>query len=518
VRELLEPRFAAGMGLETKLRVLHLTEAADGRFAWFDSLVEKPGLCVLRGSGLMRREEEGWKCVHHDLVFLVPNDALDLIAGPGPFLTPVEPAALREDFALLRKTLEDWHPALYVYETKEDLDHLFDETLARIDGPMTPLELETLIAPLVARVHCVHTRIQLPVPHYMARLRSATFLPVDPQVIDGRLYVRTCYLDESRERALLAPGAEILRIGDLSAAELISRLMASVPSDGGIESQKLWEVNFRFHLHHAICFGSPERFGLRVRPHGSEEVHDLSVPALGYEQWRVAVEARGPELPPWPSHVLETRILPEENLAILVHPTFGPPDEERFTRELEGFFTRLEEKAIGNLIVDLRQNPGGEPSQGALLVSYLAEEPFTYFCFDPEENSPLDAFALRAFTRPREPAEHRFRGRVFVLIGGRNTSTAGHVLSLLKQQGRVEMIGQPSGATFTCNDNSKEIELPATGLRVKIARTTYLAAVTSLPPGVGVQPDHDVRRTVWGMLADLDVEMEVALKLVREDR
>ena len=513
IREWLEPYFAAGQRIGSRLLVLRVTEAVDGRFAWFDSLSEKPELCLLRGSGLMRREEGKWRVVHHDLAFLIPNDMLGLVTGPSPFLTPVAPAALREDLHLLRETLEGRHPALYVYETKEDMDRLFDEALARIDAPMTPLEFETLIAPLVARAHCVHTCIQLPGPHHVARLSSSTFLPADPQVIDGRLYVRTSYVDEG---TLLEPGAEILRINGLAAPEVIARLMANVPSDGGIESLKLWEVNFRFHLHYATHIGSPERFDLRVRPFGSEGVQELSVPALSYAQWRTAVEERGPALPPWPSQELETRILRDEDLAILAHPTFGPTDEARFTRELREFFARLDEAGIGKLIVDLRQNPGGKPSQGALLVSYLAEEPFTYFRFDPEKNSPFDAFALRTFTRPREPAEHRFRGRIFVLIGGRSTSTAGHVLSLLKQQGRVVMIGQESGATWTCNDNSKAITLPATGIRVKIARTTYQAAVTGLPPGVGVQPDHEVHRTVEDMLAGRDAEMELARRLARE--
>lgn len=115
------------------------------------------------------------------------------------------------------------------------------------------------------------------------------------------------------------------------------------------------------------------------------------------------------------------------------------------------------------------------------------------------------------------PAERRFAGRIFVLIGGRNTSTAGHVISLLKQQGRVVLIGQDSGATFTCNDNSRDLTLPTTGIRVHIARTTYRAAVTGLPAGVGFQPDREVRRTVEDMFAGRDPELELARRLIREE-
>ncbi len=151
-----------------------------------------------------------------------------------------------------------------------------------------------------------------------------------------------------------------------------------------------------------------------------------------------------------------------------------------------------------------------------MLVSYLAAEPFTYGRLDPSKNSLADAFALRKFAQPRPPAKHRFRGKIFVLIGGRNTSTAGHVISVLKRQGQVVFIGQESGATWTCNDNSKDIILPATGIRVHIARTTYRAAVKGFSAGIGIQPDHEVHPTVEDMLAGRDPEMELALRLIRE--
>ncbi len=518
VRRALESWFASGQGLETELVAVNATESEDGRFAWFDARLDKPSLCEMRGSGLLRREADGWKLVHYDFAFVIPNGLIELVTGPSPFRRPVDAGALREDFALLRRTLEEWHPALYVYESQEEIDRLFDETLARVDAPMTPLEFETLIGPVVARVHCSHTRIQLRGPHYAARMHSSTFLPVDPQVIDGRLWVRTSYVDQTaaRESSLLVPGTELLEIDGRPARAIINQLVAVIPADGHIRTLPLWELNWRFHLHYATHFGSPERFALRVRTPGSDQVHELSVPALSFAQWRAAVDEFGPRAPGWPLDELETQILPDEDLAILLHPNFRPSQPEEFSRELEEFFVRIGEEGIGNLIVDLRPNAGGDPERGSELVSYLTDEPYVYFRLDPEQNSVLDALALRSFTQAREPAEHFFHGRIFVLIGGRNTSTAGHVLSLLDQQGRVVLIGEESGATWTCNDNSKEITLPATNIRVKIARTTYQAAVTGLPPGVGVQPDHVVQRTVEDMLGGRDPAMDRARRLARE--
>lgn len=512
-RELLAPYFAAGHGMTSELVVLNITESEDGRFAWFDARLDKKRLCELRGSGLLHRGEDGWKIVLNNLAFPVPNDLIGLTAAEGGFTEPLEVAALREDYALLRKTLEDWHPALYVYESKEDIDRLFEETLAHLTEPMTALEFETLISLVIARVHCVHTRVLPTHSHRYTRVRASTYLPVHPQVIGGRLYVRYCYVDDPA----LAPGTELLEINGRSAQEVIERLLAVISSDGRIRSQQIAMVNDDFCLLYATHLGSPSSFDLVVRGRNSGEKQDLSLPALTPDRWSAGVQRRGPQPRLGPGRELETEILADEDLAILTHRNFGPADPTVFRSSLEAFFARLADEEIGDLIVDLRLNPGGRPEQGSLLVSYLVNEPYTYFQFDPEKNSLRDAMALRLFTQAQPPAEHHFKGRIFMLIGGRNTSTAGHVISILKQAGRVVFIGQESGATWTCNDNSKDLVLPATGIQVHIARTTYQAAVSGFPPGVGIQPDHEVQPTVEAMLAGRDLEMELARKLAGEE-
>ena len=353
-REMLAPYFAAGHGMTSELVVLNITESEDGRFAWFDARLDKKRLCELRGSGLLHRGEDGWKIVLHNLAFPVPNEMIGLTAAEGGFTEPLEVAALREDFALLRETLEDWHPALYVYESKEDIDRLFEETLARLTEPMTALEFETLISPVIARVHCVHTHVLRTHSHHHSRVRASTYLPVHPQVIDGRLYVRYCYVDEPA----LAPGTELREINDRPAQEVIERLLGVISSDGRIQSQKIARVNDEFSLLYATHLGSPSSFDLVVRSRYSEEERTLSLPALSPDRWGAGVRERGPRPRPGPGLELETEILAGEDLAILTHRNFQPADPAALTSSLEAFFARLADEEIGNLIVDLRLSPG----------------------------------------------------------------------------------------------------------------------------------------------------------------
>lgn len=517
MRGFLNPAFAAGPGRDAHLVVLRVTESRDGGFAWFESIVDRPARCEMRTTGLLRRVEARWRIVFYNRAFAVPNELIDHVVRGGHYTKPCPPAKLREDFALLRRTLEEEHPARYDYVDESTFARVGDEIAAAIDAPMTPLEFERLITPVVALVQCVHTRIDRSGAHERAARRHGTYLPVDPQVIDDRLWVRLCYVDETMpaERDTLAPGAEILAINGRGAAAMLEHLLARIPADGGIRTRRLAEVNDWFPFLYATHVESPERYTLRVRPRGSEEVREVSVPALSYAEWLVKSREAGRPLAPGLLPALETRILPEEDLAILTLRTFGPPDLGACATAQQEFFARVEADGIGNLIVDLRANGGGDPYLGSLLVSFLAEEPFAYLqC--AEHEVPFDLLGVARLLGKQKPDRHRFRGRAFVLIGGHNSSTAGHVLAWLKQQGRVVMIGETSGATWICNDNSRDLVLPNSGLRLRIARTTYRTAVTGMPAGVGIAPHHEVLLTVEEMRAGRDPVLEFARELARQ--
>ena len=464
------------------------------------------------------------KIVQFHLSMPIPNELLaefvqtGAAGDPGPFTRPLSRDDLVEDFLVLRRTLESWHPALYRYETRADVDRAFDAALRDIKEPMTALQFETLITPVIARAHCVHTRILPTEESQAARASASTFLPGEVQVIGDRLYLCRNYSDSSE----LLPGAEILGINGRPAGEILERLLSMSSSDGFIQSHKLSELNDGFAWLYAVHIESPPQFRLELVLPGVGGERLVDVPALSYWDFEARRRERGSVRPPDPKQDLETTILADEDTAILALHTFRPANLAGCVEELSEFFLRLREEQVGNLILDLRRNTGGEPALGLLLVSYLANARFTYFALDCKDASRLPALwavSMSRFYAPYEPAQDFFQGeRILVLIGGRCTSTCGHVLSLLKHQGRSMFIGQESGATFTCNDNSRDLTLPNTGIQVHIARNTFRTPVTGLPPGRGIVPDYPVQRALQQVLNGVDVELDRARRLIREGR
>lgn len=50
-----------------------ITLAADGQVAWFDEQLTNEGYGELRGTGVLRLEDERWRLAHYSMTFTVPN-------------------------------------------------------------------------------------------------------------------------------------------------------------------------------------------------------------------------------------------------------------------------------------------------------------------------------------------------------------------------------------------------------------------------------------------------------------
>lgn len=68
----------------------HIYHSKDGRIAWFEELLDTwMGVC--RGSGVLKKTEEGWKIAHYNLTVTVPNEVIE------GFIALVKKAPVKKD-------------------------------------------------------------------------------------------------------------------------------------------------------------------------------------------------------------------------------------------------------------------------------------------------------------------------------------------------------------------------------------------------------------------------------------
>ena len=71
---------------------------------------------------------------------------------------------VRQDFSMLRDSLQDLQPSLYRYQSKATIGHIFDSCFATIRDSMTVPDFYALTSFVVATIGDRHTNCKLPDP------------------------------------------------------------------------------------------------------------------------------------------------------------------------------------------------------------------------------------------------------------------------------------------------------------------------------------------------------------------
>lgn len=69
------PYFAQGRGWAYRPHDRHVMFSKEGRLAWFDEQLHSEKYGELRGTGVLRKTDSGWKLLHYSMTFTVPNEA-----------------------------------------------------------------------------------------------------------------------------------------------------------------------------------------------------------------------------------------------------------------------------------------------------------------------------------------------------------------------------------------------------------------------------------------------------------
>jgi len=456
-----------------------------------------------------------------------------------------EPKQLQEDFQILRQALEESQSGLYRYTKKTELDQVFDRAEKSLDRPMDFYEFYRLMMPTIAAIKCGHTTLDLP-PEVREDIEQLPRFPFDVKILDSNAYI---FRDYAKGGALA--GREIQSINGFPATSIISRMLAAVSKDGDIQSSRQREVSNFFGEQLITLLGLRAPYDVLLgNASGNNRTERVQVAGLKRAEMVRLAKMLYPQDQP-ARKFAELKFLDDGQIAHLTYSEFGTNVDEG--REfLKRTFEAIQAKGSRALILDVRENAGGEDELGELLLSYLTDTPFRYyddiivnkwkgrFSFTAKYTEPhMDLIVPEGVAEPRadgkahitlasepllglqQPSKPTFGGRVYVLVDGGSFSTTAEFLSVLQSHHRGAFIGEESGGGYYGNTSgsSARIVLPHTKLVVYIpAMDGYLAVSGSHDAARGVIPDYPIKQTINDLIAGVDKDYDLALNLARQNR
>jgi hypothetical protein len=451
---------------------------------------------------------------------------------PERFGQTFTPEELGADLAAMRRVFEEVHPDLYYFTTPEVIDRRMDEALAALEGPMTRVEFFPVAARFAASFGDGHTYAGIPFEEWSRHVSSGA--PVFPFEVEWREDA-LLLLWVGPEEDPVAPGDELLSVDGIPAQELVSTFLAQ-RSSPVVSSLDRLSASFQMHL---WLNGIEAPFAIECRT----------------AEGPVGLEREG-----IPFGVLHSRRAAEASYDYDYERIRGDVGYLDFRRMVDGAaFDELLERAFADLrahppaglIVDLRQNPGGDSRLGQALLDYVNDQPYRMAASKHWKMSAR----MRSFLKQHVPAwlrwlplQHlhpmgrklwsvpegeivvlegevvqpgenalRFDGPVCVLIGPRTASSATMTADAIEAFDLATLLGEETGAVPNAFGEIYPFDLPGTHLPMGVSSALFVRASGDATDRRGVRPDIEVVASAADVLMGRDEVLELALDWVREE-
>jgi hypothetical protein len=443
-----------------------------------------------------------------------------------------------KDIDYTEKYLIKFHPDPFRYISKDSLHAFVQYTKSKIDTQLTEMQARFYIKRIVAKIGCGHTDVGASKKYTKAVAKlSRPALPLNTFVVDTtRLFI----LNNLSKDSLLVPGDEVLSIDRRSVKSILQTIYSISTSDGYNTTYKKQGTKYQwFKYYYSFCYGFKPNYVVTIR-HKDQSVSSHTLDAI--------------------STLKDTLIAPKKDTVICLAKTktcnysILKDDKSIGVIDINGFkgrnwysffrksFRDIQQKKIEHLVIDLRDNGGGQINDGMNMLSYLLDKT-QYLPFDRKANlmmfnpkykmgignrlTPLvfTLFMPKTFyygrlrhyfiTFPRR--KYAYKGQVYVLVNGKSFSMSAVAASYLKYKAQAVIIGEETGGNLTGSNAviSGKIYLPYTKIQVFIPMYHLYHQIDVKNDGHGLKPDHPTFYTKDDILNGVDLDLIKVFELVK---
>lgn len=416
------------------------------------------------------------------------------------------------DLDALIYTLGEVHPNMFSVCEQSELFRSVNLVKQQIPDSVSTVELFKRVAPLVAKIGDGHTMLRFPYNDYFtpSTLRFPLFVNVMP---DYTLRVKSC-IDNT-----IPQDAEILSINGISSKELLETMMEYV--SGERDFFRLERIDYEFPALFEMLYKS-EKYDVAYQLKNGKKKFETTLYSTAWEEMKPRMPKNSKKQVATPDYSF--RLIEGKPIAIMDFNRFNNPKNMQLFAD--SMFLALREKNITNLIIDLRNNGGGNSAVGDVLFRYVSPKPFLqmgkalmritpttlrlqgkqqpapgWYFYNSEENGKLIA--------PLTKEKGHYEGNVYLLISHHTFSSAGSFAWAFKQFDMGTVIGEESGGMNVSFGDILYYKLPVSGLYCTISFKRFWQYGASEKDIHGTLPDYEVPQAE---------ALDVAFKLIKKSK
>lgn len=461
-------------------------------------------------------------------------------AADTPDDTPLPAATVRADFDALYQGLQKAHADLYAHRPKAAYDTLYTTMRESFARPMTPFAVRVAFQKFTAFGNVAHARIDFPDDAYQAfRDKGGLSFPIYLRIADGRAYVG----ENLSGNSVITPGDEILTLNGTAMQDWLTRTGENISADTPYIAHSLLEFMFPQYLW--LELGEVPTFQLTLRGDNGQ-IYKAVISASSRDAQRAAADMQ-PARFTLAANERKAEMLDGTTAYLRPGPfyNFEAPDHvwdnTAFVAFIDTAFERFIKAGATALVIDLRENPGGDNSFSDAMLAWIADRPFR-FCsafrvrssdaaaasnqarLDANPGAATGASGMYArkyaetprgevfdfeipYARPRDGKS--FKGKVYVLINRHSYSNAVNVAAMVQDYGFGTIVGEKTSDMATTYGAMETFTLPATGIVVSFPKA-HIIRPSGDPRSDGVTPDWVIASPIKPAETDLVLETLLA--------
>ena len=379
------------------------------------------------------------------------------------------------DIDALAYTLGEVHPDLFSVCRQTDWFGAIHRVKAALPDSMTPVELFRRVAPLVSMLGDGHTMLRIPYNEVFTadRLRLPMIVGV---TTDGRLLSKGCV------DGAVPFDAQILSVNGRSATEMLTAMRPYV--SGERDFFVLSRLNADFMALFEMLYES-DHYVVEYRSGTDGTVHRVTLEPSTFAEIENRIQRPDRETVKKDglSEPYTFRILKDKGVAVMDFRSFDNP--ERMQAFADSMLTVLQNDNIKRLIIDVRQNGGGNSRVGDVLLRYLSPQPFVQMQKALVRVTPVTQRLLNStntapgwywhevpdsgFLEPYTTGQRHFDGETMLLTSHYTFSAAASFAWAFKAFGVGKVVGEETGGMGVSFGDFVRYSLPVSKLLCTIS-------------------------------------------------
>ena len=409
------------------------------------------------------------------------------------FTTILMPASLsqEEKIAGLGKC---WAEAKYNFANFDlipdvNWDSLYQSFIPKVMETSSTLQYYKVLQNFYQNLRDGHTSVTMPYQYYKERTGT---IPLEVRWIENKVIV-TRNISELKEEQSIKPGMELIAFNNTPILQYIKENIS--PYIKFSSSRDSIERIYRFEL-------LPGKAGNEVALTFKSPDGKTITQTIKYK----AVEKY------WEPYPLVSYKVLKGNIGYLQINSFN---DNKVVSIFDSLFNSIAQ--TNALIIDIRNNGGGNGSNGFEILGCLTDKPFyqgktILRHYRPVGRAWGNTEESQILTDDWKPYKNKLYTKpVIVLTSAATYSAAEDFTSVFKSMNRGKIIGSTTGGS---TGQPITFGLPGGGMARVCAKRDFISDGTEFV-GIGIQPDLEVKPTIKGVSSNKDEVLEAALNYLK---